>query len=50
MARYMASRIIEGVYTYKYVMDRRPDLQEGIDQYLIEQGYEHLIPKPELLK
>lgn len=44
MAKYMADRIIKGVYTYEYVINKRPDLQEGIDAYLIEQGYAHLIP------
>lgn len=43
MAIYMATRIIDGIYTYDYVIDRRPDLQPGIDAYLIEKGYSHLI-------
>mgnify|MGYP000589390348 CR=1 FL=1 len=43
MAAYMGSRIISGVYTYDYVISKRPDLKEGIDSYLIEQGHEDLI-------
>lgn len=44
MAHYMADRIIRGVYTYDYVISKRPDLKEDIDAYLIEQGYQDLIP------
>jgi hypothetical protein len=43
MAAYMAQRIIDGVYTYEYVITKRPDLQEGIDAYLIQKGREDLI-------
>jgi hypothetical protein len=43
MAAYMGSRIIEGAYTYDYVISKRPDLQTGIDAYLTEQGREDLI-------
>lgn len=43
MAVYMAKRIIEGVYTYDYVITKRPDLKAGIDEYLISQGREDLI-------
>lgn len=43
MAIYMAGRIIEGVYTYDYVISKRPDLQAGIDAELIAQGREDLI-------
>lgn len=43
MAAYMGSRIIQGVYTYDYVISKRPDLKEGIDAYLIEQGRGDLI-------
>lgn len=44
MAKYMADRIIRGIYTYEYVMSKRPDLQEDIDDYLIDHGYIDLIP------
>jgi hypothetical protein len=43
MAAYLAQRIIDGVYTYDYVISRRPDLKAGIDAYLIEQGRSDLI-------
>jgi hypothetical protein len=43
MAAYMGQRIIDGAYTYEYVISKRPDLQTGIDAYLISQGREDLI-------
>jgi hypothetical protein len=43
MAAYMAQRIIDGAYTYDYVISRRPDLKVGIDTYLIGKGREDLI-------
>jgi hypothetical protein len=43
MAAYMGQRIIDGVYTYDYVISKRPDLKVGIDQYLIEKGRADLI-------
>ena len=43
MAKYMARRIIDGAYTYDYVISKRPDLKVGIDAYLIEHGREGLI-------
>lgn len=43
MAAYLAQRIIGGAYTYDFVIQRRPDLKEGIDAYLIEKGREDLI-------
>ncbi|GBG09525.1 hypothetical protein PAT3040_04175 [Paenibacillus agaridevorans] len=43
MAAYMAQRIIDGVYSYGYVIDRRPDLKEGIDTYLTDNGHANLI-------
>lgn len=46
MAAYMGQRIIDGVYTYDYVILKRPDLKEGIDAYLIEKGQEDLITTP----
>jgi hypothetical protein len=43
MAEYMGQRIIDGAYTYEYVISKRPDLQAGIDAYLISKGREDLI-------
>ncbi|SMQ75981.1 hypothetical protein SAMN05444673_2597 [Bacillus sp. OV166] len=43
MAAYMGQRIIDGIYTYEYVISKRPDLKEGIDAYLISKGREDLI-------
>lgn len=43
MAAYMGQRIIDGAYTYDYVIAKRPDLKAGIDAYLIAQGREDLI-------
>jgi hypothetical protein len=43
MAVYMAGRIIEGIYTYAYVIGKRPDLKEGIDAELILRGRADLI-------
>ena len=43
MANYMGQRIIDGAYTYDYVIERRPDLKAGIDAYLISKGREDLI-------
>jgi hypothetical protein len=43
MANYMGQRIIDNVYTYDYVISKRPDLKSGIDTYLISQGREDLI-------
>ncbi|MFZ5639072.1 MAG: hypothetical protein ACOY4Q_00010 [Bacillota bacterium] len=43
MAAYMAQRIIDGVYTYQYVITKRPDLKVGIDAYLTEKGRADLI-------
>lgn len=43
MAAYMGQRIIDGVYTYDYVISKRPDLKGGIDTYLTSQGREDLI-------
>jgi hypothetical protein len=45
MAAYLAQRIIDGAYTYDYVIQRRPDLKEGIDAYLIEKGHGELITR-----
>ena len=43
MANYMAQRIIDGVYTYEFVIGKRMDLKRGIDAYLTEKGREDLI-------
>ena len=43
MAAYMAQRIIDGVYTYDYVISKRPDLKTGIDDYLTKKGRTDLI-------
>jgi hypothetical protein len=43
MANYMGQRIIDGAYTYDYVISKRPDLKEGIDAYLISKEREELI-------
>jgi hypothetical protein len=43
MAAYMGQRIIDGAYTYTYVISKRPDLKTGIDAYLTEQGRTDLI-------
>lgn len=43
MEAYLAQRIIDGAYTYDYVISKRPDLKEGIDVYLREKGREDLI-------
>jgi hypothetical protein len=43
MAAYMGQRIIDGAYTYDYVISKRPDLKAGIDAYLTEQGRQDLI-------
>jgi hypothetical protein len=43
MAAYMGQRIIDGAYTYDYVISKRPDLQSGIDAYLTEQSRQDLI-------
>ena len=43
MAAYMGQRIIDKVYTYDFVINKRPDLKEGIDAYLTENGQANLI-------
>ncbi|HEY8805164.1 MAG TPA: hypothetical protein VIM42_08700 [Clostridium sp.] len=43
MADYLASRIIDGVYTYAYVISKKPTLKEGIDTYLSLQNRADLI-------
>lgn len=46
MAAYMAQRIIDGAYTYDFVISKRPDLKAGIDAYLTEKGRTDLITTP----
>lgn len=43
MAAYLAQRIIDGAYTYEFVISKRPDLKAGIDAYLTEKGRADLI-------
>lgn len=43
MPEYLAQRIIDEVYTYKFVIAKRTDLKLGIDNYLKEKGKEDLI-------
>lgn len=43
MVAYLAHRIIDGAYTYDYVISKRPDLKTSIDDYLISKGREDLI-------
>jgi hypothetical protein len=43
MAAYLAQRIIDGAYTYDYVISKRPDLKAGIDAYLNSKGREDLV-------
>ena len=43
MAIFMAKRIIAGRNDYGEVVAARPDLKDGIDEYLIESGHGDLI-------
>lgn len=43
MANYMAQRIIDGAYTYDFVISKRSDLKQGIDEYLISKERTDLI-------
>lgn len=43
MAEYMAKRILEEAYTYQYVIKKRADLKQGIDEYLTSIGRTDLI-------
>ncbi|MEL3956935.1 hypothetical protein NST17_06955 [Caldifermentibacillus hisashii] len=43
MAAYLAQRIIDEAYTYEFVIQRRPDLKDGIDTYLRDKGRDELI-------
>ncbi|WP_202906846.1 hypothetical protein [Abyssisolibacter fermentans] len=43
MGAYLGQRVIDEVYTYDFVISKRPDLKESINAYLIEKGKEALI-------
>ncbi|MBD3917642.1 hypothetical protein H8B09_02675 [Paenibacillus sp. PR3] len=43
MAAYIAQRIMEGAYTYEYVVERRPDLQDIINIFLTSHKRQDLI-------
>lgn len=43
MGAYLGQRIIDGAYTYEYVISKRPDLKASIDAYLIQEGRGELI-------
>lgn len=43
MASYMGQRIIDGAFTYDYVISKRPDLQDGINIYLTNNNRADLI-------
>lgn len=43
MADYLAQRIIDGAYTYNYVITKRPDLKSGINSYLTSKERQDLI-------
>lgn len=45
MAEFLGYRIASGALEYSYAIERRPDLKEGIDAYLIANGHEELIVK-----
>lgn len=42
MTAYIAQRIIDGVYSYDYVIDKRPDMKAEIDEYLAKQNRDKL--------
>lgn len=46
MGAYLGQRIIDGAYTYDYVISRRPDLKDSIDTYLTLNGFENLVHLP----
>lgn len=43
MSLYMVLRIIEGAFTFSYVISKRPDLQKEIEKFLTDQGRIDLI-------
>ncbi|AFE86260.1 hypothetical protein PBC1_024 [Bacillus phage PBC1] len=47
MGEFMGMMISQGYYTYDEVMAKRPDLREGVEKYLNEHGFSHLITRKE---
>lgn len=43
MGAYLGQRIIDGVYTYEFVISKRQDKRTDIDAYLIEKGRSDLV-------
>ena len=43
MANFLAQRIINGLLDYTLAITRRPDLKNGIDDYLVLKGEVDLI-------
>jgi len=43
MSSYIGQMVINGTFTYAYVIGKRPDLQAGINTYLTAQGSATLI-------
>lgn len=43
MAVFMAKRIITGKNIYSEIITARPDLKDGIDEYLVDSGHGDLI-------
>lgn len=43
MGAYLGQRIIDGVYSYEFVISKRTNLKTDIDAYLTEKGRTDLI-------
>lgn len=43
MVKYLAKQIIRGELEYTYVVSKRPDLKEAIDEFLKENNRQDLI-------
>jgi hypothetical protein len=43
MGEYLAQRIIDGAYTYTFIVSKKPMLKTEIDDYLIKQCRQDLI-------
>lgn len=43
MGDYLGQRIIDGAYTYNYVISKKPTLKKDIDTYLTAHGRADLI-------
>lgn len=41
--KFMGMMIVKGLYTFEEVMAKRPDMREGIIEYLNSTGNSHLI-------